>query len=54
MRQKPLQTIEESIVRDYKYFMLAPTVENIKDVPQIINNKIIVTHKESFDVMKKN
>lgn len=51
IRQKPVQTIEESIEKNYKYLMLAATVENIKDIPQLMNNKVIVSYDESFDVM---
>lgn len=53
IRQKPVQTIEESIEKNYKYLMLSATVENIKDIPQLMNNKEIVTHEESLDLMHK-
>lgn len=52
-RNLPVQTIDESLQLDFVYFMIAPTQENIINLPELFNRRVVVSRNESFEIMKR-
>lgn len=52
-RSLPVQSIEESLRQGFVYYMLSPTHENVKYLPEVYDRRIIVSRNESFDYVKK-
>lgn len=52
-RNVPVQTIEESLRLGFVYYMIAPTQENIKYLPEVYDRKIVVSRHESVRIMMK-
>lgn len=48
----PVQTLNESLSQDFIYFMLTSTQENIVHLPELYSRAIIVSRKESDDVIR--
>ena len=52
-RKLPVQTIEESLQSGFVYYMLAPTQENIVNLPEVFSRRIVVSRSESHEIMLK-
>lgn len=52
-RNLPVQTIEESLRLGFMYYMISPTQENVKYLPEVYDRKVVVSRNESLDVVKR-
>lgn len=52
-RNLPVQTIEESLNKGFVYYMIAPTQENIVNLPEVFSRRIVVPRNESLEIMMK-
>lgn len=52
-RTLPVQSIEESLRRGFVYYMLPPTHENVKYLPEVYDRRIMVSRNDSFDYVKR-
>lgn len=52
-RRLPVQTVEESLRLGFRYFMIPPTQENIKYLPEVYNRRVVVSRLESIEILKK-
>lgn len=52
-RNLPIQTVEESLRLRFMYYMIAPTQENIKYLPEVYNRKVVVSRNESTEIVKR-
>ena len=52
-RNLPVQTVDESLRLGFMYYMISPTQENVKYLPEVYDRRIVVSRKESFDLVKK-
>ena len=52
-RNLPVQTVEESLQSGFVYYMLAPTQENIVNLPEVFSRRIVLSRSESHEIMMK-
>lgn len=52
-RNLPVQTIEETLKRNFRYYMIPPTQENIENLPEVYNRKIVVSRNDSVGILKR-
>lgn len=52
-RYLPVQTIEETIRQNFDYYMLAATQENIVNLPEVFNRRVVVSRSESEEIMAR-
>lgn len=52
-RNLPVKSVEESLRLGFMYYMISPTQENIKYLPEVYDRRIVVSRKASFDLVKK-
>lgn len=52
-RKLPVQTVEESLRLGFRYFMIPPTQENIKYLPEVYIRRVVVSRLESIEILKK-
>lgn len=52
-RNLPVQTVDESLQMGFMYYMISPTHENIKYLPEVYDRRIIVSRKDTFDLVKR-
>lgn len=51
-RDLPVQTIEESLRLGFRYYVIPPTQENIRYLPEIYNRRIVVKAREATNIVK--
>lgn len=51
-RRHQVQTIEESLRLGFMYYMIAPTQENIKYLPELYERRIVVSRMRSFEILQ--
>jgi hypothetical protein len=49
----PVQTLNESLDLGFVYYMISPTQENIKYLPEVYNRRIVVSSKDSVGIMNQ-
>jgi hypothetical protein len=52
-RNLPVQTIDESLQLGFVYYMNVATQENIANLPELFNRRIVVSGNGSFEIMTK-
>lgn len=52
-RMQPVQTVDESLRLGFRYFMITPTQENIKYLPELYERRVVVSRLDSIRILKK-
>lgn len=52
-RNLPVQTVEETLRLGFTYYMLSPTQDNIKYLPELYNRRIVLSQNESFGIIMR-
>lgn len=52
-RNLQIQSIEETLKLDFVYYMISPTQENIINLPELYNRRIVLSRNESSKVMEQ-
>lgn len=50
-RNLPVQSVEETLRLGFTYYMISPTQDNIKYLPELYNRRIVLPRNESFEIM---
>lgn len=49
----PVQTVEESLRMGFEYYMISPTQENIKYLPEVYKRRIVISSRQSARIIKR-